>query len=439
MVQQGSLRRLSPTSIAARAGIHYAWVMVGVTFLLMLSGAGIRSAPGVLIKPLEADFGWSRGDLSLAISLSILTLGLAGPVSGKLIQRYGLRASVLGFMALGCIGIILSTTIQHLWQMHLYWGILVGFGSGGVSIVLSAAVANTWFESRRGLVTGILGGASSAGQFIFLQLLLKVEQRWDWQAAVVLLSVVSTAIVLPLTILLLRSKPGDVGLTPYRAKGDPAPVANAHDERITPLKEALRTKDFWLLALSFGICGFTTIGLVGTHFIPHATEHGFTESQAAGILSIMGLMNIVGTITSGLLTDRYDPRKLLMIYYTLRAASLLVLPLITTLPLMTMFAVVFGLDFIATVPPTVMLTANRFGRRSVPSIYGWITFSHMAGGALAAALAGWIHDFAGDYTIPIYLSGFFGLVAGALAWRVSTWRGTVVPVAPPPTPTGVGY
>jgi predicted MFS family arabinose efflux permease len=191
---------------------------------------------------------------------------------------------------------------------------------------------------------------------------------------------------------------------------------------------ALRTGDFWLLAVSFGICGFTTIGLIGTHFIPHATEQGFTDTQAAGILSLIGALNIAGTIGSGYLTDRYSPRKLLALYYALRAGSLLVLPLITTLPLMSAFAIVFGLDYIATVPPTVMLTANRFGRRSVPTIYGWITFSHMFGGAIAAALAGQLHDLAGDYTIAIYLSGFLALAAAAMAFNIG---------ARPPSPTAL--
>lgn len=427
MIEPASSSPRVPVAVrlARRAGIHYAWVVVGLTFVLLLIGAGVRSAPGVLIKPWEEDFGWSRGDISLALSLSILTLGSAGPISGKVIEKYGLRASVLLFLSLSTTGVILSTFISSLWQLHVFWGILVGFGTGGVSIVLSAAVANAWFESKRGLVTGLLGGASSAGQFIFLLLLEPVHQHWSWHAAIWVLGIGLLVVALPLSFLLLRSKPADVGLDLYRAKGvAPAPVS-AFDQRITPIGAAIRTGDFWLISLSFSICGFTTIGLVGTHFIPHATEHGFTESQAVNILAVMGLMNIVGTTASGYLTDRYDPRKLLMFYYSFRAASLIALPMIDTVPLMSLFAVVFGLDFIATVPPTVMLVANRFGRRSVPTIYGWVSFSHMVGGAIAAALAGQIHDVAGDYAMAIYLAGFFGLVAGALAWRVSGLKATV--------------
>lgn len=408
--------RLSVTALATRRGVHYGWVMVGVTFLLVTVTAGIRSAPGVMITPLKEDFGWSTGQISLAISLSILTLGFAGPVSGKLIDRYGIRPVILGFLALGCAGVLATITLQSLWQFYIYWGLLVGFGAGGTSIVLSATVANTWFFERRGLVTGILGGAASAGQLVFILLLAEIVDVWGWREAVGLMAALATVVVLPIAVLLLRSRPSDVGLNAYGARPGQLPLAS--DERLVPMKEALKTGDFWLIALSFGVCGFTTIGLVGTHFIPHATEHGFTEKQAAGILSVIGAFNVVGTIASGWLTDRYSPRKLLALYYAMRGVSLVVLPAISTAPLMSAFAVVFGLDYIATVPPTVMLTANRFGRRSVGTIYGWITFSHMVGGAVAAAMAGYIHDAAGDYGYAMYLGGMLALFAAALAFNI---------------------
>lgn len=407
--------RLSPAAIAARSGIHYGWVMVGATFVILLVGAGIRSTPGVLIKPLEQDFGWGRGDISYALSLSLLTLGLAGPASGKATERWGIRATVLAFLTLASVGVSLSIILQNLWQLHLFWGLLVGFGTGGVGIVLSATVANMWFESRRGLVTGLLGGASSAGQFVFLQILIRIVSAWGWREALAFLAVLLIGVVMPLALLLIRSRPQDIGLKPY---GAGAITTATGDARVTSMRTALLTGDFWLLALSFGVCGFTTIGLIGTHFIPHATEHGFSETQAAGILSIMGLMNIAGTVSSGWLTDRYSPRRLLAFYYFGRGFSLLLLPLMTNMPLMAGFAVLFGLDYIATVPPTVMLTADRFGRRSVGTIYGWITFSHMAGGAAAAAIAGRVHDSTGDYAVPIYFSGVLALIAAGMAFNV---------------------
>ncbi|MEO8538873.1 MAG: MFS transporter [bacterium] len=408
--------RFSPASLAERRGVHYGWVMVGVTFLLVTVTAGIRSAPGVMITPLKHQYGWSTGEISLAISLSILTLGLAGPISGKLIDRHGIRPVIIGFLVIGCLGVIATFTLHSLWQFYVYWGLLVGFGAGGTSIVLSATVANTWFFEKRGLVTGILGGAASAGQLVFILLLAVIVDAWGWRQAVGLMAIIATVIAMPLAVVLLQSRPKDVGLLAYGARPGQVPLAS--DERLVPMKEALRSGDFWLIALSFGVCGFTTIGLIGTHFIPHATEHGYTEKQAAGILSVIGAFNVVGTIASGWLTDRYSPRKLLALYYFLRAISLLVLPAISGVPLMSAFAVVFGLDYIATVPPTVMLTANRFGRRSVGTIYGWITFSHMVGGSIAAALAGYIHDAAGDYGYAMYLGGFLALLAAGLAFNI---------------------
>ncbi|MBK6320184.1 MAG: MFS transporter [Dehalococcoidia bacterium] len=412
----------SAPAIARRLGIHYGWVMVGITFLLVTVTAGIRSAPGVMITPLKDDFGWSTAQISWAISLSILTLGLAGPVSGRLIDRHGIRPVIIGFLVLGTSGVFATWLVQSLWQFYASWGVLVGFGAGGTSIVLSATVANTWFQERRGLVTGILGGAASAGQLVFVLLLALIVDAWGWRSAVGLMAIIAGAVVLPSTVIFLRSRPRDVGLAAYGVL--PGEKALASDERLVPMKEAIRTGDFWLIALSFGVCGFTTIGLIGTHFIPHATEHGFSEKQAAGMLSVIGGFNVVGTIASGWLTDRYSPRKLLALYYFLRGCSLLVLPALSGsgIPLMSMFAVVFGLDYIATVPPTVMLTANRFGRRSVGTIYGWITFSHMVGGAIAAALAGVIHDAAGDYGPAMYAGGILALFAAAFAFQIGTRR-----------------
>ena len=413
--QQSS--RISPAGLARALGIHYSWVVVGAAFVLLIASAGVRSAPGILIKPLERDFGWSRGDVSWALAVSLVTLGLAAPVSGWAYGRFGMRRTSIAFLVLGTVGVALTAAIQNILHLYLAWGILVGFGTGGVGSVLSAAIANTWFESRRGLVTGLLGGASSAGQFLLLFPLIWAEDAWGWRGAILLMALLLGAIVLPITVILLRARPSDLALEPFGTPTGPASAPT--DNRVTPLREAIRAHEFWLLAGSFFICGFTTIGLVGFHFIPHAGEHGFSKAEASGIVTLMGAMNVVGTLGSGWLTDRYSPRRLLAIYYFFRAGSLLVLPLISTLPLMSLFAVVFGLDFIATVPPTIMLTADRFGRRSVPTLFGWITCSHMIGGAVAAAFAGQIHDVAGDYTIPIYISGLLALLAAALAFNIN--------------------
>ena len=415
------LGTLSPTAWAARHGVHYGWIIVGVTFVTVLAAAGVRAAPAVLIRPLERDFGWTRGEISLALSLSMVMYGFGGPLAGRLTERFGLRGTTVIFVATTAAGTLLSVSLAHLWQLNVFWGLIVGIGTGGTATVMSATVANIWFEARRGLITGLLGGASSAGQLVFLPLLVWLVSRWDWRAAIVLLAVLITGFILPAVTLLMRSQPRDLGLTPY---GAGAAGATPADTRVTPMSRALRTGDFWLLATTFAICGFTTMGLIGTHFVPHAVEHGFTEAQAAGILSVIGGMNVVGTVASGWLCDRFPPRKLLAGYYFFRALSLLALPMIDTLPLMSLFAVVYGLDFIATVPPTVMLTADRFGRRSVGSIYGWISFSHMVGGAVGAAAAGLIHDAADNYTAVIYVSGLLAMLAAAMAFNMRPRRVT---------------
>ena len=402
---------------AADHGVHYGWVVVGVAFLIVVIASGVRATPGVLIRPLERDFSWSRSEISLAISLSLLMYGLASPLSGRIADRFGLRGMTLGFLVTSGLGVALATTVQHLWQLQVFWGLIVGLGTGGVATVMGAIVANTWFETRRGLIVGMIGGAASAGQLVFLPLLVWITATWDWRTALTVLATLMLAVVLPLAFLLMRSRPHDVGLEPYGA-GSAGAAARA-DTRVTPISQAVRTGDFWLLASTFFVCGFTTVGLIGAHFIPHATEHGFSEGEAAGILSLIGAMNVVGTLTSGWLCDRYPPRMLLATYYFIRALSLIVLPLITTLPLMSLFAVAFGLDYIATVPPTVMLTADRFGRRSVGTIYGWITFAHMVGGAIASYVAGYIHDVAGEYTIAMYMAGLLGLLAAMLAFGIS--------------------
>jgi sugar phosphate permease len=253
---------------------------------------------------------------------------------------------------------------------------------------------------------------------VFLPLLVWITATWDWRTALGVLAAMMLGIILPLAFLLMRSRPQDVGLEPFGSTGATRAAAAA-DTRVTPMREAVRTGDFWLLASTFFVCGFTSVGLIGAHFIPHATEHGFSEAQAAGILSLIGAMNVVGTLASGWLCDRYPPRMLLATYYFVRALSLIVLPFITNLPFMSVFAVFFGLDYIATVPPTVMLTADRFGRRSVGSIYGWITFAHMVGGAIASYVAGYIHDVADEYTIAFYLAGVLGLLAAMMAFGIN--------------------
>ena len=396
---------------------HYAWVVVAVTFLALLVSASVRAAPGVLILPLEAEFGWDRATISGAIAISILTFGLGGPLSGTLIGRYGPRKVILGGSALIALGLGAFLAVHELWQLFLFWGIVIGIGTGAVGNVLGATVAHRWFRTHRGLVIGLFGAATSAGALIFIPAMAALSVSVGWRSAIVLLIVACVMVLVPVA-LFMRDRPADVGT---RAFGEGATVSaaeRADDERRTPLRAAVRTTDFWLLAGSFFICGYTSNGLVGTHLIPHAVEHGFTAVTAASAVGVMGAMNIVGTLSSGWLSDRFDNRKLLAGYYAFRAISLAALPLVIEARGLYLFAIVYGLDWIATVPPTANLTAQIFGRASLGTIYGWIFFSHMAGAAIAAYLGGYFHEVLGDYHLMFVSAALLGFVAAGLALRI---------------------
>ena len=396
---------------------HYAWVVVAVTFLALLVSSSVRAAPGVLITPLEREFGWDRATISAAVALSILTFGLGGPISGTLVNRYGPRKVIL----FGCLAIAASlaafTRLGTVWQLFLFWGVGVGIGTGAVGSVLGATIAHRWFRTHRGLVIGAFGAATSTGQLLFIPAMAALTDSSGWRSAIVLLTGACLAVLIPVAIF-MRDRPEDMGA---RAFGEQLVLSDedrAADKRSTPMRQAVRSADFWLLAGSFFICGYTSNGLIGTHLIPNAIEHGFSTVTAASAVGVMGAMNIVGTLGSGWLSDRFDNRKLLAGYYALRALSLSLLPLVFDVQGLYIFAVIYGLDWIATVPPTANLVAAIFGRASLGTIYGWVYFSHMTGAAIAAYLGGYAHTVLGDYNLMFISAALFGIVAAGLALRI---------------------
>ncbi len=406
--------------VTARFGIHYGWLVVVVIFLVLLTIAGIRSIPGLVIKPLEDEFDWSRSAISFAIAVSILMSGLGGPFSGKLISRFGPMRLLVGALTVAALASGALVWLQNIVQLTVIWGVVVGLMSGVLGIPLGAALASQWFVARRGVVVGVLGAGSSAGALIWVPIFMNVTVESGWRMAM-LLGAVLLLILVPLVLLVVRDSPKAVGIQAFGA--DRAPANDAVEaQRTTSMSAALRTRDWWLLAGSFFVCGYTSNGLIGTHLIPHAVEHGFTENVAAGALALIGAFNVVGTIGSGYLTDRFNPRRLLAMYYAFRAASLVLLPSVTTETGLIFFAVLFGLDYIATVPPTVALTAERFGRASLATVFGWITFSHMVGGAIASYASGVSRDLFGDYTLAFIVAATFGFIAAGLSLQVS--RGT---------------
>lgn len=400
------------------ARFHYAWIVVAVTFLALLVTSSVRAAPGVLIAPLEREFGWDRATISAAIAISILTFGLGGPLSGTLVGRLGPRTVTLVGCALVAAGLVGMLALRDIWQLFVFWGLVVGVGTGAVSNVLGATVAVRWFRVHRGIVIGAFGAATSTGQLIFIPAMAALTVSIDWRAAIQLLIAISISVLVPVAIF-LRDKPEDVGL---RAYGEQLVLSDAErtaDARRTPMRAALRTADFWLLAGSFFVCGYTTNGLVGTHLIPYAMDHGFSEVTAASAVGLMGAMNIVGTLGSGWLSDRFDNRKLLAGYYGFRALTLIAVPFLYESAPLYLFAFLYGLDWIATVPPTANLVAQIFGRASLGTIYGWVFFSHMVGAALAAYVAGYAHTVLGDYHLMFISAAAFGVLAAGLVIRIA--------------------
>ena len=398
------------------AKLHYAWVVAGVTFFVLLITAGIRATPAILMVPLEHEFGWSRAAISGSIAINIALFGLIGPFAASFIDRYGLRRIVLVALALLTGGVALSSTMHAQWQLTLFWGVLVGSGTGVTAMVLAAIVVNRWFEERRGLVLGMLSAANATGQLIFLPVLARIVTGHGWRSVTYTVAAVA-ALVFLIVLLLLRDKPQDMGLLPYGATAAmPVSPQNVARKPVRALLWAARSREFWILGGSFFICGASTNGLIGTHLIPACMDHGIPEVTAAGMLAVMGIFDLFGTTASGWLTDRFNSRYLLFWYYALRGVSLLFLPfaLGSQHVWLSGFAVFYGLDWVATVPPTVRLTANTFGRENVGVVYGWIGAMHQLGASAAALTAGTIRTYVGDYRDAFWISGALCLLAATL-------------------------
>ena len=394
-----------------RSRLYYGWIIVLVTVPVLMVTAGIRASPGAWLVPMRDDLGWSTASLSLAAAIGLVVYGLAGPLSGNLMNRFGVRTVTVASVLLSAAAMVASSFVQTQGQLYFFFGFASGLATGLVASVLGALVANRWFVTHRGLVVGIMGAAVSAGQLVFFPLLTLWAVSLGWRTAALLLAGVCALLVLPV-LLFMRDDPESIGLLPLGGVPPTGP-ASANDTGV--MRRVLASPDFWLLAVTFYVCGATSNGLVGQHFIPHAVDHGFTQTAAASALALMGAFNFVGTIASGWLTDRFDPRRLLLIYYSFRGLSLLMLPFIHDRLGLIAFSVLFGLDYIATVPPTIALAADTFGRRNVGVVYGWIFAAHQLGAAVSAWVAGLARDAFGDYVLAFYLAGAMAVFAGLMA------------------------
>lgn len=408
--------------------------MLAALTVCMMAASGLRSVFGVFIKPLEAEFGWSRGALSGVAAVSLILLGAAGPIAGRLADRFGPRRVIAGALALLGIGAVIASRVQALWELYVAMGLMVALGAGGLGLATGSAVVARWFEARRGLVMGVVGAGLSAGQLIIIPLATALTVWYGWRTSFFWLGLGLLAVMVPIGALLVGNDPSERGLRPFGSSGPTqtrAEAAAAQRAARVGLLEAAQWPQFWLLMSTFFVCGYTSNGMVLTHFMPHALEHNFTEFQASTALGIMGAMNVLGTIASGWVCDRFGRRGPLATYYFVRGLSLLFLLYVWNVPTLSVWAAIFGLNYISTVPPTTTLTANIFGRYSVGELAGWIFFSHQVGAALGAALAGWIFEWTGTYSLAFVSAACMGFAAAGLTLLI---RDAPIPSRSMPTP-----
>jgi len=419
-------------------GFHYSWVIVALTFFTGLTSSAALGLPGALLQPLSKEFGWDVEQISSALAVRFALFGLMGPFAAILMERFGVRKIVMTALTLVASGLVLATQMSKLWHLVLFWGILLGVGSGMTALVLSAVVSNRWFETNRGLVVGLLTASSATGQLIFLPVGAWLSEHFGWRMAVMPVFF-AAAVVVALVGLLMRNRPNELDLTPFgSAPGTPvAPLAPSMAVNFrTPfriLREAARSRMFWVLSATFFICGLSTNGLIQTHFISLCGDAGLAAVPAASVLAMMGAFDLVGTIMSGWLSDRYDNRKLLFWYYGLRGLSLLWLPYSEfTLYGLSLFAMFYGLDWIATVPPTVRLAGATFGKEKAGMVFGWIFAAHQLGAAVAAFGAGRVRTLMLTYNPAVFAAGAACLVAAAIVIMVKR------PVVAQPQPVRAG-
>ncbi len=422
---------MTPLAVARLCSgrVHYAWIVLAVMFTATLAGVGVRAAPGVMIVPLERAFGWDVSTISAAISINIILMGALGPFVTGFMEVFGLKRTILLGMILLVAGTGLSIFMTEPWQLFLSWGFMVGIGCAG-AVGITAAVANRWFAERNGLAMGLLFAATAAGQIIFLPFLAMLAESFGWQAVAVA-AALSTAIMVPVVALLLPESPADIGIGPYGSApvlNPPPRTGNPFSIALTVLFRAVHSPDFWLLTLSFAVCGFSTNGLINTHLIAYCADRGISEVNGAWVLAALGGFSLLGSALSGWLCDRFNPRILLFWYYSLRGLSLIVVPFTQfDVVSLSLFSIFYGLDWVATGPATFALTNEVFGRKDTPVVISWIFAGHQLGGALAAFGAGAVRSATGDYFLAFVTSGLACLLASLLVLRVTRSEPALAP------------
>ena len=416
--------------------VHYAWIIVALTFIVVVVTAGVRAAPGVLIVPLEGEFHWSRATISLAVGINLLVYGLIGPFAAAVMDRFGVRRTMTLALAATAAGVALSPAMQHAWQLILLWGVIIGLSTGFIGAYLAAYIAARWFRTREGLVIGLLTAANAAGQLVFLPTMAALVTYAGWR--VMSLALAATVMIfVPVLAVLMRERPEDLGLAPYGdntgQRAAPSPVGNPVGVAFRALWEGARTRDFWLIAAGYFVCGATTNGLIGTHLIPACVDHGLTEVAGAGLLAATGVFALIGGTISGWLSDRWDNRFLLFWYYGLRGLSLMYLPFALDMSFygLSLFSIFYGLDWIASAPPTVRLLSRAVGVERTGIMVAWITALHMVGGGGAAYLAGVLRISSGTYFEAFILSGLLCIGAALAVLFIGSGHSGREPVTAP--------
>jgi MFS family permease len=398
--------------------LHPAWIVAAVTFVTLIAAAAFRSTTSVMFEPLETEFSWSRSQTSSAVTLNLLFYGLTAPFAAVLMEKFTVKKVALAALSLIGLGTLLTVWMTNIWQLVFYWGVLVGAGTGGLALVFATIVANRWFVKRRGLVTGIFSAAYATGQLVFLPLIAHMVMQLGWKMGSLIVAGF-VGVVIPLFVVFFRNHPSDAGTGAYGSSSQEQTYTEAPrtlSSTFTVLFEVARTRQFWVLSATFFVCGWTTNGLIGAHFIPAAHDHGMPATTAAGLLAVVGIFDFIGTILSGWLTDRFDSRILLVVYYGLRGVALFSVPFVlgpTVEPPLLFFVVFYGLDWIATVPPTIELIRRYFGLAQTGIVWGWVFASHMVGAGIAAAYAGIIRDLQGSYFIAWITAAVLCLAAAA--------------------------
>ncbi|MBY4605175.1 MULTISPECIES: MFS transporter [Bacillus] len=383
--------------------LHYAWIIVSVTFLILLAVQGVRLSFGAFVEPWERQFSMDRGTISLISTISFIVYGISQPVIGRLVDKWGARAVLSWSALLTGVSIFLTYLVTSPWQLFLLYGLGVSLGVGGASNVAASVLVVNWFSKKRGLAFGIMEAGFGAGQMLLVPGSLMLIHWFSWKLTVVVLGLLLIVIVFPAALLMLRNNPSEKNTEPI---GGLAAAEKETASKTTALSVTgmFRMKQFWFLILPFLICGFTTVGLMDTHLIPFSHDHGFSTTVTSAAVSLLAGFNIAGILLSGIVADRWSSRKILCFLYAVRALSIVILIYSHEPYLLLAFAILFGLVDFATVAPTQMLATQYFQNYSIGLMIGWLSLAHQIGSALGAYVPGVIYTVTGEYTLAFYLS-----------------------------------